>query len=221
MTVKELFDKAENGTLTWEQFQTAMGDAKFVDLNEGNYVSKQKYTDELSQRDTRITSLNDTLSARDTDLANLQQTLKDAGDVESLKKASQDLADLQKRYDKETRDYQKQLAKQAYEFAVKDFANSKKFTSSAAKRDFTRALLEKNLTLDNDRIIGAEDFVQMYQTENADAFVVENQNNQTPPEPPKPQFVSPTQGSEPAPTEKNPFVEAFHFTGVRPVEQQK
>ena len=221
MTVKELFDKAENGTLTWEQFQTAMGEAKFVDLNEGNYVSKQKYNDELAQRDTRITSLNDTLSARDTDLANLQQTLKDAGDVESLKKASQDLADLQKRYDKETKDYQKQLAKQAYEFAVKDFANSKKFTSSAAKRDFTRALLEKDLKLENDKIIGAEDFVQMYQTENADAFVVENPNNPTPPEPPKPQFVNPTQGSEPAPTEKNPFVEAFHFTGVRPIEQPK
>ncbi len=221
MTVKELFDKAENGTLTWEQFQTAMGEAKFVDLNEGNYVSKQKYTDELAQRDTRITSLNDTLSARDTDLANLQQTLKDAGDVESLKKASQDLADLQKRYDKETKDYQKQLAKQAYEFAVKDFANSKKFTSSAAKRDFTRALLEKDLKLENDKIIGAEDFVQMYQTENADAFVIENPNNPTPPEPPKPQFVNPTQGSEPAPTEKNPFVEAFHFTGVRPIEQPK
>lgn len=221
MTVKELFDKAENGTLTWEQFQTAMGEAKFVDLNEGNYVSKQKYTDELAQRDTRITSLNDTLSARDTDLANLQQTLKDAGDVESLKKASQDLADLQKRYDKETRDYQKQLAKQAYEFAVKDFANGKKFTSSAAKRDFTRALLEKDLKLENDKIIGAEDFVQMYQTENADAFVIENPNNPTPPEPPKPQFVSPTQGGDPAPTEQNPFVEAFHFTGVRPIQQQK
>ena len=221
MTVKELFDKAENGTMTWEQFQTAMGEAKFVDLNEGNYVSKQKYTDELAQRDTRITSLNDTLTARDTDLANLQQTLKDAGDVESLKKASQDLADLQKRYDRETKDYQKQLTKQAYEFAVKEFANSKRFTSSAAKRDFTRALLEKDLKLENDKIIGAEDFVQMYQTENADAFVVEKKSEQIIPTPPKPQFVSPTQGSDPSPIEKNPFTEAFHFTGVRPVEPQK
>lgn len=221
MTVKELFDKAENGTLTWEQFQTAMGDAKFVDLNEGNYVSKQKYTDELAQRDTRITTLNDTITARDTDLATLQQTLNDAGDVEALKQASKDLADLQKRYDRETKDYQKQLSKQAYEFAVKEFANSKNFTSSAAKRDFTRALLEKDLKMENDRIIGAEDFVQMYQTENADAFVVEKTPEVTPPAQPKPQFVSPTQGSEPASTEKNPFVEAFHFTGVRPIAQQK
>lgn len=218
MTVKELFDKAENGTLTWEQFQTAMGDAKFVDLSEGAYVSKQKYTDELAQRDTRITTLTDTISARDTDLAKLQQTLKDAGDLDALKGASKDLAELQKKYDKETRAYQTQLAKQAYEFAVKEFANSKKFTSSAAKRDFTRALLEKDLKLENDRIIGADDFVQMYQTENADAFVIEQQNNDPAPQP-KPQFVNPTQGGEPSPTEVNPFVEAFHFTGVRPMSK--
>ena len=86
MTVKELFDKAENNTLTWEQFQTAMGDAKFVDLNEGGYVSKQKYDHEIGQRDTTITQLNDTIATRDNDLKALQTTLKDAGDIEELSK---------------------------------------------------------------------------------------------------------------------------------------
>ena len=152
MTVKELFDKAENGALTWEQFQQAMGEAKFVDLTEGNYVSKQKYDDELSQRDTRINDLTNTISTRDTDLATLQQTLKDAGDLEALKQASKDLADLQKRYDKETKEYQNQLTKQAYEFAVKDFANGKQFTSKAAKRDFTQAMLAKNLQFEDGKI---------------------------------------------------------------------
>ena len=104
MTVKELFDKAENGVLTWEQFQAASSEAKFVDLTEGNYVSKQKFDNEISQKDTRIAELTNTISARDTDLATLQQTLKDAGDVEALKQASKDLADLQKRYDKETKE---------------------------------------------------------------------------------------------------------------------
>lgn len=183
MTVKEIFDKAQDGTLTWEQFQTAMGDSKFVDLTEGNYVSKQKYDDEISRKDTRIAELTTTISTRDTDLATLQQTLKDAGDVEALKKASADLAELQQRYDKETKDYQKQLAKQAYEFAVKEFANTKTFSSNAAKRDFTNALLAKNLNLEDGRIIGAEDFVQIYTKDNADAFV-------TPKTEPKPQFVS-------------------------------
>jgi hypothetical protein len=191
MTVKELFDKAENGTLTWEQFQAAMGDAKFVDLTEGNYVSKQKYDDELSQKDTRINELTSTISTRDTDLANLQQKLKDAGDVDALKQASKDLADLQKRYEKETKDYQAQLSKQAYEFAVKEFANGKNFTSKAAKRDFTQAMLAKNLQFEDGKIIGAEDFVQMYSKDNDDAFV-------KPADPtPKPKFVGGTDGKKP------------------------
>lgn len=190
MTVKELFDKAENGTLTWEQFQAAMGDAKFVDLTEGNYVSKQKYDDELSQKDTRINELTSTISTRDTDLANLQQKLKDAGDVDALKQASKDLADLQKRYEKETKDYQAQLSKQAYEFAVKEFANGKNFTSKAAKRDFTQAMLAKNLQFEDGKIIGAEDFVQMYSKDNDDAFV-------KPADPtPKPKFVGGTDSNK-------------------------
>lgn len=182
MTVKELFDNAENGTLTWEQFQTAMGQAKFVDLSEGHYVSKQKFDDEVSQRDTRINDLQTSVTSRDTDLATLQAKLKDAGDVEVLKQASKDLAELQKKYDKETKAYQEQLSKQAYEFAVKDFANGKNFSSNAAKRDFIQSMIAKNLVLENGRIIGAEDFVQIYSQDNADAFAKKEE--------PKPQFTS-------------------------------
>lgn len=192
MTVKELFDKAENGTLTWEQFQAAMGEAKFVDLSEGHYVSKQKFDDELAKKDTQINTLNGTIQTRDTDLATLQQTLKDAGDIEALKNASKDLADLQKKYDKETKDYQSQLKKQAYEFAVKDFANSKNFTSNAAKRDFIQSMLAKNLNFEDGKIIGAEDFAQMYSKDNEDAF-----KKVTEPKEPKPQFAQGTGDKKP------------------------
>ena len=192
MTVKELFDKAENGTLTWEQFQAAMGESKFVDLSEGKYVSRQKYEDELSQKDTRITELTDTIGKRDIDLASLQSTLKDAGDLDALKKASKDLADLQKKYDKETKDYQSQLSKQAYEFAVKEFASSKNFTSNAAKRDFIQSMLAKNLNLEDGKIIGAEDFVQMYSKDNEDAFKKEEPKSE-----PKPQFTGSTEPKKP------------------------
>lgn len=217
MNVKELFDKAENGTLTYDQFMAAAGTAKFVDLTEGNYVSKQKFDDEIKQRDTRITTLNDTIQTRNTDLQNLQNTLKDAGDIEALKTASKDLSELQKKYDKETKAYQQQLASQQYEFAVREFANTKKFTSAAAKREFTRAMTEKKLSLENGTIIGADDFVKLYAETNADSFVVD-----TPPEEsPKPQFVNPTPGANPKQADANPFVNAFHFTGVRPMNQNK
>lgn len=195
MTVKELFEKAENGTLTWEQFQTAMGDAKFVDLSEGNYVSKQKYDDEIAKKDNQIGTLNTTIQTRDTDLAALQQTLKDAGDIDALKNASKDLAELQKKYTKETKDYQEQLKQQAYEFAVKEFANGKDFSSKAAKRDFIQSMLAKNLSLEEGRIIGAEDFVQMYSKDNEDAFVV--QKNEPKKDEAKPQFTKSTKDEKP------------------------
>lgn len=184
MTVKELFDKAENGTLNWEQFQASMGQAKFVDLSEGHYVSKQKFDDEVSQRDTRINDLQTSVTSRDNDLVELQAKLKEAGDVEVLKQASKDLAELQKKYDKETKAYQEQLSKQAYEFAVRDFASGKNFSSNAAKRDFIQSMIAKNLTLEDGKIIGAEDFVQIYSKDNADAFVTVKK------EEPKPQFTS-------------------------------
>lgn len=192
MTLKELFDKAENNTLTWEQFQTAAGDAKFVDLTEGNYVSKQKYENELSQRDAQITNLGNQISTRDTDLQQLQQQLADIGDLEALKQASTELSNLQKQYEKETKQYKAQLKKQEYEFAVKDFANSKEFTSKAAKRDFIQSMMAKNLSLEDGRIIGAEDFVQMYAQDNDDAFA-----KAAPPKETKPQFTSSTEPKKP------------------------
>lgn len=192
MTVKELFEKAEGGTLTWEQFQEASKDAKFVDLTEGNYVSKQKYEDEISHKDTQINELSETITKRDSDLQTLQQTLKDAGDIEALKKASQDLAELQSKYTKETKDYQAQLDKQAYEFAVKEFANGKNFSSKAAKRDFIQSMMDKKLKLESGMIIGAEDFVTLYSKDNEDAFVKQVQQND-----PKPQFTQGTNTNQP------------------------
>lgn len=191
MTVKELFDKAENGTLTWEQFQAAAGEAKFVDLKDGNYVSKQKYDNEIASLNSRITDLNTTIETRDTDLATLQQKLKDAGDIDALKTASQELADLQKKYDSETKEYQAKLSKQAYDFAVTEFANSKTFSSKAAKRDFIQAMKAKNLTYEGGKIIGAEDFMELYSKDNSDAFVTKSE--------PKPKFAA---GTEPKKPEK-------------------
>ena len=189
MTIKELFDKAEDGTLTYKQFQDLIGDSKFVDLSEGNYVSKQKYDNELSQKDVRINELTETLATRDSDLEDLRQTLKDAGDLDALKKASKDLTDLQAKYESETKQYQEKLSKQTYEFAVKEFANGKSFSSNAAKRDFIQSMIAKGLSLENGKIIGADDFVQIYSKDNADAFVTKSE--------PKPKFAGGTQLKEP------------------------
>lgn len=204
MNVKELFDKAENGTLTYEQFQELAkeNNAKFADLNEGNYVSKHKYEDELNAKLKEIETLNGTLSNRDVDLEELQKQLKEAGDgylrIDELTEA---LTSLQGKYDENTKNYQEQLKKQAYEYAVKEYANSKEFSSAAAKRDFIQQMMEADLKMDKKgNLMGTEDFSKTYAEENSDAFVVKKVEP-TAPEPetasikPQPQFVSSTPGT--------------------------
>lgn len=219
MKLKDLFDKAENGVLTYEQLETAMKEAKanFVDLSEGGYVSKHKHDDEITARDAQITTLNDTITKRDADLADLKGKLKNAGtDATKLAELSTNFDTLQTKYDNDIKDYQNKLAKQAYEFAVKEFAGTKKFTSNAAKRDFIQEMLSKDLKMEQDKILGADDFVTAYSANNADAFVVE----ETPKNDDKPTFVNPTPGPNNNPPE-NAFLNAFHFTGVRPMTDKK
>jgi hypothetical protein len=189
------------------------GKAKFVDLAEGGYVDKQKYTDDLAARDTRITTLDDTIKLRDTDLANLRQQLTDAGnDATKLDELNVKFSELQKQYDKDTKAYQKQLKDQAYKHAVNNFANQQAFTSQAAKRDFINSMLAKNLQIENDVLIGATEFMTTYAGENADAFVQDK-----PADPPanKPHFVDSTNnnGSNDG---GNTDLFNFNFVGVRP-----
>ncbi len=213
-TIKELFEKAENGTFTYEQFEKAVKDAgiKLADLSTGEYVSKAKYEAEIQSKDGQITTLNDTITQRDADLAKIKEQLTAAGeDKTKLDDLNAQLSSLQGKYESEVNEYKDRLSKQSYEFAVKEFAGSKKFTSKAAKRDFVNAMISKGLQMDGDKILGAEDFVSAYTAENDDAFAKEEEPKPTP-APKKPEIVAPT-GGEADPGSKNPF--QFNFTGVR------
>jgi hypothetical protein len=213
--LKALFD---NGAIDWNTFVQGVTNNgyKLADLSKGEYVAKSKYDDELRDRDTRITNLNDQLSARDTDLAGLKQQLEAAGtDSTKLSELTGKLTTLQADYDNAKTNYEQQLAAARYEFAVKEFANAQKFTSGAAKRDFVRSMIEEGLKVKDDKIIGADDYLAQYKTDNADSFVVEDPK----PTEPKPQFSNPT-APKPEP-EKNPFDGHFNFTGVRPFSNKE
>ena len=183
MNIKELFDKAENGILTYEQYEALskeMG-AKFADLSDGKYVSKSKYEADLKAANQQvetlngqISDLNGTIATRDGDLADLQKKLELAGeDATKLAELSNNMTALQEKYDADTKSYQDKLRQQSYEFAVKEYANGQKFSSKAAKRDFINAMIAKNLQMEGDKLIGGDDFKAAYATDNEDAFYVE------------------------------------------------
>jgi hypothetical protein len=214
--LKDFFEKAENKTLTFEQFTDACSKAniKLANLSNGDYVSKSKYLDDIKAKDNQIDTLNGTISTRDTDLATIKKQLEDAGvDAQKLSTLSTDLSTLQGKYDNDIKQYQDQLAKQAYEFAVKEFASTKKFTSNAAKRDFINSMISENLKIKDDKIMGADDFVTSYTTENSDAFVVEDVKEKEPTAS-LPSFVQPTSSSDTS-TGSDLGGFKFNFTGVR------
>lgn len=226
MDLKKVFESAENGMLTYEQFEAKAKElkAKFVDLSEGGYVSTNKYNDDLAAKAKEIETLNGTISTRDTDLEALKKQLEEAGaDATKLQEATANLTALQSKYDNDMKSYKDQLKRQSYEFAVKEFTNSQKFSSAAAKRDFERSLLAKELKMEKDKILGADDFVTAYKAENADAFVTEPE---TPPEgdggnggEDTPHFVHPTTPTGDGKDPTGGF--HFNFTGVRPMPEQK
>lgn len=226
--LKELFDQAENGVFNYEQFMNACknNDVKLVDLNEGGYVSKNKYEAELDAKAKEIATLNGTISTRDTDLDALQKKLAEAGaDSSKLGELNTQFAELKGKYEADTKAYKEQLKKQAYEFAVKEFAGTKQFSSQAAKRDFIQSMIAKQLKMEGDTILGADDFVNVYTENNADAFVTEidlgndgndNDNSQLP------QFVSSTPGAADAhtPDPTGGFLGAMHFMPIHPMPQE-
>lgn len=236
MNIKDIFDASENGTLNYEQFEAAVkaGGGKFADLSDGKYVSKSKYdadlkakdgeieakVAEITGRDGQITKLNETIATRDTDLANLQKQLSEAGqDAQKLTELNAQMTGLQQKYDADVQAYQNQLKAQAYEFAVKEYAQTKNFSSQAARRDFTQSMISRKLEMEDGKILGRDDFAEKYFAENPDALVVEKAPEPAPqpqqPEQPKvvvPEFVAPTPGPD-AGSPDGGF--QFNFTGVR------
>ena len=219
--LKSLF---ENGAITWEQFQQGVeaNGYKIADLSKGAYVAKHKYDDDIASRDATITELNGQITQRDTDIAGLKDKLENssADNKTKVEDLNNQLAQLQTDYAKEKSDYEAKLSHQAYSFAVKEFANTKKFSSKAAQRDFINEMMSANLQMKDNTILGADDFVKLYQEQNSDAFITEE-----PPkdpdsrEEPKPTFVQPT---PPAPSgDDNPFMTAFNFPGLRPHNDNK
>lgn len=218
--LKKLF---ESGALTWEQFSAAVtaNGFKLADLATGNYVSKKKFDDEMKAKDQTITDLNSQINTRDTDINNLKTQLSDGNKTSEAKitDLTNQLNKMQGDYANTKTEYENRLKKQSYEFAVRDFANGKKFTSNAAKRDFTEQMIQKNLQMEGQKIIGADDFVSAYTEANPDAFVVDKPDpQQQPQQQQKPTFIQPT---PPQPNSENPFTMAFHFNGVRPHDNNK
>lgn len=133
------------------------------------------------ERDTYKTKYDEDIQQRDADIKDLQTKLKNAGtDADKLKTLEADLATLQTNYDTAKTEYEKQLAQQAYEFAVKEKVSSLKFSSNSAKKAFIADAMNEGMKLKDGELQGFNEFLESYKKNDAGAFLTD-----TPAEPPK------------------------------------
>jgi hypothetical protein len=183
---------------------------RFVDLSEGQYVSKGRYDDQMTALNQQVTDLQGQIAQRDADMAGINEQLTAAqADASKLADAQASLTSLQSRYETDRQNWESKVSQQAYEFAVRERANGLQFSSASAKKTFVADAISKGFKMDGDTLMGYEDFVTQYRANDPGAFATEK----APEAEPAPTIVLPS-GTGSAPAGKNAF--GFHFNGVRP-----
>lgn len=115
-----------------------------------------------TERDTLKTQLGE---------ANTQiQSYKDM-DIDGVKQAAKD---WETKYNTDTQALKDQLADQSYGYAVERSVAGLKFSSAAAKKQFVADLKAKKLPLQEDKLLGMDDYVKQYQEADPDAFAPED-----------------------------------------------
>ena len=84
---------------------------------------------------------------------------------------------MKETYKTDKANWEDQLAKQKYEFAVKEHANGLKFTSNAAKKAFINDVIAKDLKLQDGKLQGFDEYVEEYAKEDEGVFVKEKTEN--------------------------------------------
>ena len=164
---KEAFDKE-----VLENYKT---------VSEVNLI-RGKLENAESERDTYKNKYDEDIKKRDADLEDLQKKLKNAGvDAEKLKKLETDLATLKTTYEESKGEYEKKLADQAYEFALKQKVDGLKFSSNSAKKAFIADAMKEEMKIKDGELQGFDSFVKSYKENDAGAFISEEPNKQDPP----------------------------------------
>lgn len=164
---KEAFDKE-----VLENYKT---------VSEVNLI-RGKLENAESERDTYKNKYDEDIKKRDADLEDLQKKLKNAGvDAEKLKTLETDLATLKTTYEESKVEYEKKLADQAYEFALKQKVDGLKFSSNSAKKAFIADAMKEEMKIKDGELQGFDSFVKSYKENDAGAFISEEPNKQDPP----------------------------------------
>lgn len=159
--LKELFGTE---ALTFDQFAAKVNEhkMKLADISGGAYVGKDKFDTLTIERNTlqaRLDEANGKLEGYDPEWKTKAQTAKENADAE--------------------------IAKVKRGYLVRDSTAGLKFSSEAARKAFIMELEQKNLPVQDEKLLGLDDFVKQYRENDPGAFASEEK---------PPAFSGPTPG---------------------------
>ena len=151
-----------------------------LDLGNGIKLSKENIETIMAEFGKTKTTLDNQINTLTTERDGLKTQLDAAGkEIQSYKDMDIDgiknkVGEWETKYNNDTKALKDQLESANYNFAVKEAVSGLKFTSESAKKAFILDLTNKNLPLQDGKILGLEDFAKNYKEGDPGAFVSEN-----------------------------------------------
>lgn len=142
--------------------------ARFVDLSEGGYVSKEKYMTEK----TRADGLDDQLKTANVEIQSYKEM-----DIDGIKKKA---TEWEAKYNDDTKALQEKMDQQTYDFEAERYLGKYKFRSELARKAALSEFREKKFQLQDGTFLGADDFMKQMRESDPDAFAEDEAQTEQP-----------------------------------------
>lgn len=134
---------------------------KYVDLSEGGYVGKEKYSHMQTESEGYKKQLEEANS-----LIKSYKDVKDK-DIEGLKQSAKD---WETKYDTDTKALQEKLAAQEKTFAAERYLDGQKIKSPLSRKTILNEFLAQNLEFKDGKFIGADEYMKGVREQYPDEF---------------------------------------------------
>lgn len=136
---------------------------RYVDLSEGGFVSKEKYT-----------SLETESNGYKTQLGEANNTIKSYQDMD-IDGIGQSVKDWEKKYDDDTKALQRQIADQEKTFAAERYLDGQKIRSPLSRKTILHDFLVQNMEFKDGKFIGADEYMKGVREQYPDEFEPEEE----------------------------------------------
>lgn len=211
-----------------EDIKALLGDGNISDkldsvidaIMKANGTDIEKHKKEVEKANAKVENLASELNStkQTLDDANVQiQKFKEM-DIESIKAGAEEwktkYETVQAEAQKQKEQFEADMKKKDYDYAVNNYMNGFKFVDDVVKEAVINQFKAKEFKLEDNKFLGADEFMKDYQEQHKALFVQEESKDESTP----PQFTN-TSGNTRGGTQANDGFN-FNFTGVRPRPQQ-